>query len=834
MSGFRLLHPWALALAALLVGLWALWGRRRFGPLAFGACALLVLALARPQVASQVLRLERVYLLDVSGSTFLDLPAALDGIRRSIGRMRPEDRAALILFASEPRVALPISPAGAAPGRLEAPAQLPDPAGSDIAGALGLAARQFGPRPAARQIVLMSDGRQTRGRAEIEAAMVASGGARVFVVPVGPGSVADARIIRMAAPRRVRVGENFALTVEVVATADLPATLSIERDGEAFGEPLRLELEGDVPRRIALTDRGAEPGLRLYSARLSLADRCPENNAWQTAVVVEGPTRVVHLSPGGTALSRLLGGVEGLEVVQLVPPASRLDAALASSDCVIVEGLAARELPRGVQESIRDWVAAGGGLVTIGGPRSYGPGGYAGSPLEEAMAVRCVRPRKVALVVVLDRSGSMAEEFEGREKISYAREAVRRAACALRAKDSFALLAFSGSVERLFPLGPPPRPEVLGARLEAIAPHGPTELQAALEDALAVASGASAEVRHVIAVTDGQTQRLDVEALRSRYQEAGVGLSALMTGRDPKAIARMERLATTTFRHVRDMARLPDILLEVLRKDINREFIHEERSAIRSTGDRQIAAGLEVSETIGGYVETAPKERATTELVVGEDETPLLARWNFGLGRSVAFTSTFGTAWDRAFWGDAARAFWERVVRWAARPPRVPGFEAQLDQHGERWRLTVRAEREGRLVNGLELLARVDPPSGRPFDLAVPQVAPGEYGAAFPCARKGIYRVTLFEKGGRQLLSLAAASNYGREWAAFGVDEATLADIARSGRGKVLPDLKALEAVRPPAATDWRDVAWLPVGASLVLFIAQVALSLVRSRRMRL
>lgn len=834
MSGIRFLHPWALALVPVLVGLWALRRRRFAGPLALGASLLLALALARPQVAGRILRLERVYLLDVSGSTFLDLPAALDGIRRSTAGMRPDDRAALVVFASEPRVALPTAPVASIPARLELPPSLPERDGTDIAGALRLAARQFNARPAARQLVLLSDGRQTRGRAELEAATVAAAGARLFVLPVGPRSVADARITRVAAPRTVRLGESFALTVELAASAGLAANLSIQRDGKPFGDPLHLELERDVPRRVSVTDRAAEPGLHVYAARLSVADRCAENNQWRTAVVVEGPTRLVLLSPTDTALLKLLRTIEGLQVSRLAPAASEIGPALAGADCLVVEGVAAEQLPQAVQESIRDWVSSGGGLVTIGGPRSYGPGGYAGSPLEDAMAVRCVRPRKVALVVLLDRSGSMAEEFEGREKISFAREAAIRAAAALRTKDSFSLLAFSGSVERVIPLGPPPKPEVLAASLDRLAPHGPTELQAGLERALEVASGASAEVRHVIAITDGQTRRLDVEELRSRYQKAGVGLSALMTGRDPKAIGRMEKLATSTFRHVRDLARLPDILLEVLRQDIHGKFIHEGAARVRGTGDAALVRGVRLADTINGYVETAPKERATTELVVGDRAAPLLAHWNYGLGRAVAFTSTLGTAWDSDFWGQGARSLWERAVRWAARPARVPGLEGQLDQRGNQWVLAVRAEREGKLLNGLDLVARVDPPSGEPFDIPLSQTAPGEYQTAFRPAGQGICRLTIFQKAGGQVLTLAAASNYSREWAAFGVDGASLGEIARSGRGRLLPDLAALNALRPPRATDWRDVAWLPVSLALALFVAGVATSLVRSRKLRL
>ncbi len=256
---------------------------------------------------------------------------------------------------------------------------------------------------------------------------------------------------------------------------------------------------------------------------------------------------------------------------------------------------------------------------------------------------------------------------------------------------------------------------------------------------------------------------------------------------------------------------------------------------MKPTTDAALSAGVPHAPTINGYVETAPKETATSEFVVGDRSAPLLARWSYGLGRAVSFTSTVGAAWDKGFWrGGGERLFWERVVRWAARPAATPGFEARLAQRDDRWELTVRAERQGRLVNGLDLVARVDPPGAEPFDTPLPQTAPGEYRATFPAARKGVHRITVFERGGRQVLFLAAAKNYGREWAAFGVDDGSLAEIARSGGGEVLTDLAALEKLPVARASGWRDAAWLPTSLALVVFVAEVALSLVRSRKQRL
>jgi hypothetical protein len=187
------------------------------------------------------------------------------------------------------------------------------------------------------------------------------------------------------------------------------------------------------------------------------------------------------------------------------------------------------------------------------------------------------------------------------------------------------------------------------------------------------------------------------------------------------------------------------------------------------------------------------------EWLAGEADDPILARWQFGLGRAIAFASTVGTEWDSGVWGaEGASRLWPQAVRWAARPPRTPGFEAQAAERGEEMLLTVRAERDGRFLNGLELVARVAPPQGGPFDAPLRQTAPGEYQAAFPASVSGAYQATVIEKDKGQRLTLGIVKNYSREWEAFGVDASALEAITRSGGGKVLPGLDALSEIKPP------------------------------------
>src|SRR5436853_7518430 len=90
----------------------------------------------------------------------------------------------------------------------------------------------------------------------------------------------------------------------------------------------------------------------------------------------------------------------------------------------------------------------GGGFIMIGGDNSFGAGGYYKTPVEEALPVSLdIRNKKhfpsLALVLVIDESGSMNEQQLGRSKIELAQEASFAAVDALSDRDSAGVIAFN-------------------------------------------------------------------------------------------------------------------------------------------------------------------------------------------------------------------------------------------------------------------------------------------------------------------------------------------------------------------------------------------------------
>ena len=80
----------------------------------------------------------------------------------------------------------------------------------------------------------------------------------------------------------------------------------------------------------------------------------------------------------------------------------------------------------------------------------------------------------------------------------------------------------------------------------------------------------------------------------------------------------------------------------------------------------------EASGYLGGYLVTSPKDLAEV-MLVSDAADPLLARWQYGLGRAVAWTSDLRGRWSDAWlnWPGTAQLF-NGLVGWTIAPAQGP------------------------------------------------------------------------------------------------------------------------------------------------------------------
>src|SRR5690606_4363405 len=102
---------------------------------------------------------------------------------------------------------------------------------------------------------------------------------------------------------------------------------------------------------------------------------------------------------------------------------------------------------------------AGGGLAMIGGPRSFAPGGWYQTAVEKVLPVTCDvvekgRRQVPALVVALDRSGSMGAMVGRYSKMDLANEGCARTIRLIAEDSYFGMLSVDTQPEWIVPFEP--------------------------------------------------------------------------------------------------------------------------------------------------------------------------------------------------------------------------------------------------------------------------------------------------------------------------------------------------------------------------------------------
>lgn len=838
---------WLLALAPLAV--LARWRggvpesrlRRIAGSALRGAAvAALVVALAGPLASGFSRHTDLVFALDVSGSVDAESTAqALDFINRTIAAKAAHTRIGVVVFGADAAVEALVR-ADVQP--LDAIASDVARAGTDIARAIEMAAGAFPPGQQ-RRVVLLSDGRENAGDARAAAAVARSIGVEIATVPLERAAVRDEVAIEgIELPSRVRVHEPFQVRTTVLSTHAGSAQLLILRDGQLLHEAqLTLAPGANQYRFVEQADVG---GLREYEAIVnSDGDSEQENNRYQAFVDVSGAPRVLHVV-GEDGMQHHVSAAltaQGLDVAEV--PASALPATmheLNDYELVILNNVSGFDLSLTKMELLERYVRdAGGGVVMLGGDRSFGAGGYFATPVERLLPVTMdvkstVKIPTLSVVFVLDRSGSMGSSSHGEEKIEIAKSAAMSSIALLNPLDRVGVLAFDDASEWIVPPSEVGNRQPISEKLRALGAGGSTDLVRALHEAVRVVGEEQAKVKHLIVLSDGLTG-IDADFTRfiAQARDKGITVSTVALGVDADRTL-MSGLAASgrgRFYYTDDARDVPRIFTSetmVLARNLVVE--RDTRPLLRYPGE--LLEGFEQASLppLAGYTRAFAKPAAQVLLATADDD-PLLVTWRYGLGKAVAFTSDLSGRWGRAWVGwDAFGRFVAQMARWSMRRDGRETLLPRFHVAGQRGEMLVDVlDADERFINALDMRATVADPARNTHGVVLEQVAPGRYRGEFEVPGPGRYYLSLSGSAdglrvGPRTFGLAIP--YSREYGERGVDRVLLADLAAATSGQVLALAPASVPVILAAKTGvsgehWR-VWWPLLLAALVLLLLEV------------
>jgi hypothetical protein len=763
-----------------------------------------------------------IVVADLSASVQNAQDTELATVKRILETRQGDDRAGLVSFARDPQVELNAT----TDPQFGSFQSRPNPHYTDVASALQLAGSIM-PGDTRRHVVLVSDGRSNLGDAAAEARLLQAEGVRVDTIAVNVLVGPEVLVDRLDAPRSIAAGERADASAVIVSNTTTAATVRWYVDHTLINT-VQLQLAAG---ETALTQavQPAQPGFHSVQVVVDpTVDSYAENNAGEALIQVVGPARVllVEDTPGGAAsLASALQSTGMLTTTVAPAQMPRTSADMAAYSTVVLVNVPASSL--GVDEMAllqavtRD---LGLGLVVIGGSDSYGPGGYAGTSLETSLPVQILLPQKtqkppVAVMLVLESS-------EGQQGDQIIRGAAESVIDQLTPRDSVGVTnGASGNI--VVPLAPLTDKAAIKKKIDSMGLGDPMSYQPDLMAADGELGKSTASLKHIIMLGDGDPFFVTPQSVVAGIHAHGITISTVAVGADANGVSVMQAIATWghgRFYQSNSIQDVPQIFLKETNEAL-KPWIVEGIITPRLTSLAEVLPGvpLDAFPALTGYVATTP--RAAADVVLQSQQgDPLLATWQYGLGRVVAWTSDAQGRWTAALlaWPSANRFFGD-LVRYSLPQSADPALQVETQVQGDHTHLLVTSPGS----SGEAVSVGAVTPDLSDTTLALSSTGPGRFEGDLRTDQVGSYLLHITDSVGgtvKHASTIGLVVPYSPEYHSLGTDTATLSAIARAGGGVLLTDASSAFNVPVPPVHAVLPIGELLLVLAILLFPIDVAL----------
>jgi hypothetical protein len=410
----------------------------------------------------------------------------------------------------------------------------------------------------------------------------------------------------------------------------------------------------------------------------------------------------------------------------------------------------------------------------------------------------------LALLLAIDKSGSMAGD-----KLERAKEAALATAALLPDDAYLGVIGFDVEATRIVRLA---RGKTDLSAIAKLGAGGGTALFPALDAAYADLAGVRAQIKHVVVLTDGQTQEESLGDLVRAMHADGITISTVGLGEDVQRglLGELAKLARGRAYFTRDPSQIPRLFVEETTR-VAHSLVVERALRVKQVAPAAFLRGIPIADAppLRGMVSTRAKPASA---ILTADDAPLLARMRVGAGWSLAWTSDLSPRWSAEWFAWPAQGqLFAQLIREHMRPPNTLALETRFV--GARLEVqTDVIDARGRFVNGLTGTAQIEGKT-----VAFSQVAPGRYLASTPARALGSYAIEarLGDRRGHEIALRPFEPEFSPP---FEADRALLERAARlTGGGP----LKTSTPTEPSANGDssrplWPPLLWLALAAFLI------------------
>ncbi len=700
-----------------------------------------------------------------------------------------------------------------------------DRSGSNLGEALELASALL-PSDSNGGIAVISDGAVTGAEEWLKSR---------YMVPVNTLKIArktgsDAQVTEVSVPASLYRGQKYTTLVTVHANTAGEATLLLT---ENHGQPQTRQVtlrKGE--NTFAFDSVASAGGVIPCEARILLpGDTVSANDMNGTFTVVSGEIAVL-LAEGksgeGSELRKMLESA-GMKVTT-VPAAMLSDQAaeLWAYHAVALVNVDAGQLTDS-QMSALDEAARelGCGVAVFGGDASYALGGYRGSPMEKMLPVTIDVQNRMdlpttALVIAIDKSGSMEESSWGMTRLQLAREAACSALEVLTPRDAAGVIAFDDTGKWVVPLTQVTDVQAMQDAVRTIRIGGGTAFYSPIMMASQALKAADAQYKHLIFLTDGEAGDSGYQEIVQDMAENGITVTTVAVG-DGADYAGMRKLAELGKGRMYTAGPF-DSLPKIFTKEtmmISGAYV-QNRTFTPAVTDESMT-GFDGFPALRGYLAATEKPLATVSLC-SDRQDPILAWWQYGAGKVAAWMSDVQGGWSADFltW-DRASEFFGGILSFV-----LPAREQNGTTVLEEGRIRFTADTEDELISrAVKAEARIVKPDGTTETVALEQVDARTFAGGEDLTQPGAYavKISLRDRLGNELMSAesGAVASWTGEYDLREQEDGILERLSRETDGKATDSPEGLLDFPDTDARKRRDLAPVLMLLAGILFVLDAA-----------
>lgn len=753
----------------------------------------LILALAQVSIKWVGRDVTTIFLVDVSDSVREQREEVIQFVNDAVKEKDKHDYIGVIAFGSDARVEQFISQdISFAEFQTDVSSEA-----TDLEEAVNIALAEM-PEDSARRIVLITDGNENEGSIRNTASAVVAAGCDFEVLKLEENLANEVYVSDMSVPEEVGIGENFNINVEVESNVACQAVVSLYSGRTLKGQQTVMLQEGT--NRFVFMDTQTDEGLKTYRVTVEATeDTVTINNEFSayTNIEVELPLLVVEGSDGqATEFKGILDSI-GVKYDCVTPstvPATLSD--FTEYSAIVFVDVYADDLRDGFMDNLQNYIKNyGGGFIVTGGENSFALGNYRDTVIEEVLPVRMDLQGEnevpvMAMQMVIDQSGSMSDGNGIITNLDLAKEAANAAVDSVRDTDYVGVMAFDDNYDRVVPLQLATDRQAISDKIFSIGIDGGTSIYPALLAAATDISDCDAQIKHIILLTDGQDTYGDYDKLKETINSAGITLStvAVGTGCNETLLKDLAESCNGRYFYTDITTDIPRIFAQEVYLSSNTYLINEDFTPIVTSNDAIIrdvvTDGL---PALKGYVATTPKERSI-QLLQSHYGDPVLCYWQYGLGKTVVWTSDVTGEWSGNYSGwEKTQLMWHNIIQYVTQDMSMEGAYVEVKQNGSRSEIHYTTED---FSGDTTVTAMVFDDDGNAKEVELDPVKPGEYIATIDTVGTGIYTINVQQKEGEEIVSsmnTAAINQYSLEYR-FYPDNTLMEEYVASVGGRIITE----------------------------------------------